>query len=127
MIFLPLQAAHSLGWSTRMHHEEHGIGLVDLDDFEGEKHAPLFVIPWRKEQIRSDLVRAIGPQLGDERVIYWTERMTVSDYRPSNIHILHKPRVLLNILEPHLRLLPHQTLDQISRFSRFVLVYRHAD
>jgi hypothetical protein len=110
-----------------MHHEEHGIDLVDLDDFEGEKHAPLFVIPWRKEQIRSDLVRAIRPQLGDERVIYWAERMTVSDYHPSHIHIFHKPRVLLNILEPHLRLLPHQALDQISRLSGFVLVYRHAD
>ena len=60
MIFLPLQAVDASAWSTRMHLEGHDFDLVDLDDFEGEKHALLFVSPWRKEQIRSDLVRAIG-------------------------------------------------------------------
>jgi len=43
-----------------------------------------------------------------------------SRVKRSNIQLLNKPRVFLNILESHLRLLPHQTLYQIGGFSGLV-------
>ena len=52
---------------------------------------------------------------------------TLANILHSNIQLLNKPRVFLDILEAQLWFFAHQPLDQIPRLARFVLINRDAD